>query len=167
MTKEELITKLGSYEWNDLEFKKAQRSVPKSAYETVSAFANTAGGWLIFGVKQEKGQFIVSGVEDVDTVQNDFLSCLRAGDKLNRAINVHADLFEIEGKRALVFFIPEQPRSEKPVYLYRDPRKSYIRRGAGDERCTSKELEGFLRDSATLPFDSKIIEGLDPESFFD
>ncbi len=41
MTKEELIARLGKYEWNDIEFKKAQRGVPNNAYETVSAF----DGW--------------------------------------------------------------------------------------------------------------------------
>ena len=167
MTKAELVERLKGYEWDDIEFKRARREVPVDAYKTVYAFANTAGGWLVFGVKQEKGQFTVSGVEDVDKVQNDFLSCLRAGDKLNRAIDVRGELFEIDAKSVLAFFIPELPRSEKPVYLKGDPRQSYIRRGGGDERCTPRELERFLRDSATLPFDSEIIEGLDPIKFLD
>ncbi|RPH82971.1 MAG: ATP-binding protein [Desulfobacteraceae bacterium] len=79
MTKVELIERLKGYEWTDVEFKRARKGVPEDAYNTVSAFANTSGGWLIFGVRQEKGQFVVSGVEEVDKVQNDFLSCLRAG----------------------------------------------------------------------------------------
>ena len=167
MTKAELIERLKGYEWNDIEFKRAQRGVPEDAYKTVSAFANTAGGWLIFGISQEKGQFAVSGVEEVDKVQNDFLSCLRAGDKLSRAIDVRGDLIEIDGKSMLAFYIPDLPRTEKPVYLKGDLRQSYIRRGGGDERCTPRELERFMRDSAALPFDSDIIGGLDPSDFFD
>ena len=84
MTKTELIERLKGYEWNDIEFKKAQRGVPDSAYETVSAFCNTEGGWLVFGVRDDAGGFEIVGVLDVDKVQNDFLSVLRSGQKLNR-----------------------------------------------------------------------------------
>jgi ATP-dependent DNA helicase RecG len=167
LTRDELIERLKGYEWDEVEFKKARRGVPEDSYSTVSAFSNTAGGWLIFGVKQEKGQFVVSGVEDVDKVQNDFFSCLRAGDKLSRPIDVSGEIHDIEGKKVIVFHIPELPRAEKPAYLKGDPRQSYIRRGGGDERCTAKELERFLRDAADQPFDTSIIEYLNPESFYD
>jgi len=82
MDKDELIARLRRYEWNDVEFKQAQRGIPDTAYETVSAFSNTAGGWLVFGVKDTRGSFAVVGVIEVDKVQNDFLSCLRTHDKL-------------------------------------------------------------------------------------
>ena len=84
MTKNELIAKLNKYEWNDVECKKAQKGVPDDAYKTVSAFSNTAGGYLVFGVKDTEGKLEIVGVIEVDKVQNDFLSCIRAGDKLNR-----------------------------------------------------------------------------------
>ena len=50
MIKEELIAKLNDIEWEDFEVKEARSEVPKSVWGTVSAFSNTAGGWLIFGV---------------------------------------------------------------------------------------------------------------------
>lgn len=37
----------------DVECKKAENNVPKSAYESHSAFANTRGGYIIFGVKED------------------------------------------------------------------------------------------------------------------
>ena len=76
MTQDELIELLNAYEWRDVEFKEARRDVPRSAYETVSAFANTEGGHLIFGVKKDGQNFEVVGVLDVDKVQNDFLTTL-------------------------------------------------------------------------------------------
>jgi len=79
MNRDELMERLKGYEWNDIEFKEAQREVPNSAYETVSAFANTAGGWLAFGVRQNDGSHEIIGVVEVDRVQNDFLSTLRSG----------------------------------------------------------------------------------------
>ena len=61
MERTELIERLEGYEWNDVEFKRAQRGVPGSAYETVSAFANTEGGWLVFGVRDRAVGFDVVG----------------------------------------------------------------------------------------------------------
>ena len=152
MTKAKLLELIEKYEWNDFECKKAQRGVPDDAYTTVSAFANTAGGWLVFGVKDINGNLEIVGVEEVDKVQNDFLSTLRSGEKLNRVITVSEETVEHEGKTLLVFFIPESPRSEKPVYLKGDIRQSYIRKGSGDEKCTQTEIERFLRDSAEIRY---------------
>ena len=61
MIKEELLVLLKLGEWNDIEFKQARNAVPKAAFETVSAFANTHGGWLVFGVAQDGEEFEVCG----------------------------------------------------------------------------------------------------------
>lgn len=166
MDREELIERLEGYEWNGVEFKAAQRGVPQTAYETVSAFANTAGGWLVFGVRDAAAGFEIVGVLEVDKVQNDFLSALRTGDKLNRVIESREDLIEEEGKVLLVFHIPEARRQDKPVYLKRDIWRSFIRRGAGDERCTPTEIERMLRDAADERHDSEPLD-LDPALCFD
>ena len=167
MTRDEIIGRLEKYEWSDTEFKEARNAAPKAAYETVSAFANTAGGWLVFGVRDQGGALEIVGVMQVDKVQNEFLSTLRSGQKINRAIGVAEDLVETDGKTLLVFHIPESPRSDKPVYLDGDIRRSYIRRGAGDERCTPEEIERFLRDASTDRYDGEPLAGLDAEEFFD
>ena len=165
MTREELAERLRKHEWSDIEFKQARRAVPRDAYKTVSAFANTAGGWLVFGVREAGGALDVVGVVEVDKVQNDFLSTLRAGDKFNRVIAVKEQAEDMDGKTLLAFHVPESPRGEKPIYLRGDIRESYIRRGAGDERCTMPEIERFLRDAAA-DYDSQVVE-LDAEGFFD
>jgi ATP-dependent DNA helicase RecG len=167
MRAEELIAKLGRYEWRDVEFKRAQRGVPDNAYTTVSAFANTSGGYLVFGIEETHGEFDIVGVIEVDRVQNDFLSVLRGRQKLNRLIEAQETWIEHEGKTLLVFYIPEAQRTEKPVYLNGDIRKSYIRRGGGDERCTLPEIERFLRESAANTYDTVLLNDLDAEDFFD
>ena len=166
MEKAELIERLKGYEWADVEFKKAQKGVPESAYETVSAFSNTEGGWLVFGVRDRGGGFEIVGVLEVDKVQNDFLSALRTGQKLNRVVAAKERLIEEDGKALLVFHIPEARRQDKPVYLGGDIRKSFIRRGAGDERCTPAEIERFLRDAADERYDAATVD-LDPGRCFD
>ena len=38
MTEKEILELLSKHEWKDVEFKEARTAVPKSAYESVSAF---------------------------------------------------------------------------------------------------------------------------------
>ena len=166
MENAELIERLKGHEWTDVEFKEARHAVPKSAYSTVSAFSNTEGGWLIFGIRDGVGGSEIVGVLKVDKVQNDFLSILRSGQKLNRVVAAKEELIEEDGKTLLVFHIPEARRQDKPVYLDGDIRKSFIRRGAGDEQCTSAEIERMLRDAADQRYDGQSVRQ-DLESAFD
>ena len=167
MTRSELIDRLKRFEWSDVEFKEALNAAPKVVYETVSAFANTAGEWLVFGVHDHGGALAIVGIMQVDKVQNDFLRVLRSGQKINRAIGVAEDVIETDGKTLRVFHIPESPRSDKPVHLDGDIRRSFIRRGAGDERCSTEEIERFLRDASADRYDSEPLVGLDAEEFVD
>lgn len=167
MNQDELLARLNGLEWNDFECKRAQRGVPEDAYKTVSAFANTAGGWLVFGVSEVNHHLEVTGVEEPDKVQNDFLAVLRGGQKLNRVLAVQAHRFEVDGKHVFAFYVPEMARADKPVYLKGDPRQSYVRRGAGDEQCTQSELERFLRDAAQDRYDGAVLAELAAESCFD
>ena len=54
----------------DIECKKAESNVPKSAYESYSAFANTKSGYIILGVLEDKTKkipeerFIIQGINN-------------------------------------------------------------------------------------------------------
>ncbi|MGD9555585.1 MAG: ATP-binding protein [Mangrovibacterium sp.] len=49
-------------EWEDFEVKAAKGGLPKNTRETVSAFSNTSGGWLLFGIAQTGSHFEVQGI---------------------------------------------------------------------------------------------------------
>ncbi len=167
MNQDELLARLNGFEWNDFECKRAQRGVPEDSYRTVSAFANTAGGWLVFGVSERDGQLEITGVDEPDKVQNDFLAVLRGGQKLNRVVSVDAHKFEIDGKHVFAFHVPEASRADKPIYIRGDLRQSFVRRGAGDERCTQSELERFLRDAAQDRYDGMVLPDIPVDRCFD
>ena len=167
MNHETLVERLNRPEWSDAEFKEARAAVPKSAYEAVSAFANTGGGTIVFGVRDRGGEIEVVGVDQVDKVQNEFLSTIRSGQKLSRQIEVEADAIEVGGRTLLAFFIPESARSRKPVYLDGNPRRTFVRRGGCNERCRRTELGRLLRDAAEDRYDSRIVDRLDADKFFD
>lgn len=73
MTKEELIDRINDIEWEDFEAKEAKSELPKNIWETVSAFANTSGGWIVLGIKQNGKKFEISGVDNAEKLEQDFL----------------------------------------------------------------------------------------------
>lgn len=166
VTQEELIELLGSYEWRDVEFKEARRDVPRSAYETVSAFANTEGGHLVFGVRESGTGLEILGVLEVDKVQGDFLSTLRQHDKISTLVPVREDLRRHEDADLLIFHVPEAQRAEKPVFLDGDIRRAFVRAGGSDVRISDAERDRFLLDAAIERYDSQPVD-LDPERTFD
>lgn len=165
MNREELLQALGGHEWSDVEFKACRRGISEDAYRTVSAFANSAGGHLIFGITGNDGAYRVAGVDAFDSVQNDFLSALRGG-KFNRRVRVNPLAVEIDGRTVLIFHIPEAPIHEKPVALGRDLHESYLRCGAGDEKVTENELRRLLTDAQGEQQDARVLD-LDPTTCFD
>jgi len=166
MERDEFIKHLHGYEWNDFEFKEARRAVPKSAYETVSAFANTKGGHLVFGVRQDGDEIDVIGVLAIDKVQGDFLSTLRQRDKISAVLDVREEPHREGDADLLVFFVPEADRSEKPVYLDGNINRSFVRKGGSDVRCSASERDRFLIDAAPERFDGRVVER-DPDTAFD
>ena len=166
MDKAELIERLRGYEWRDIEFKEARRAVPKNAYETVSAFANTEGGHLVFGVRQNGDEFEVVGVLAVDKVQGDFLTTLRQSNKISVVLDVQEELHRQGDAELLVFYVPEASRAEKPVYLDGNIDRSFVRRGGSDIRCSVNERDRFLVDAASERFDGRVVER-DLETAFD
>jgi len=156
MTKQELIQKLSTLEWEDFEVKTAKSELPKSVWETVSAFSNTSGGWLVLGVSQKGPNFEITGVGNAEKLEQDFLNTLR-GTKFNVFVETQQEKYEIAHKTVLAFYIPVH--KHKPVY-FNNQSNTFIRRGSADQRATQAETDSMLRDRA---FGTKTAE-LAPET---
>ena len=142
MTKDELINKLGDIEWEDFEVKKAKASIPKSAWDTVSGFSNSNGGWLIFGVEQQGKYFEITGVQNAEKIEQDFLTTIRGG-KFNAMIETVQELYHFDDKKVLAFYIKGSPK--KPIY-FGNPINTFIRRGSADMRATKEEVDSMYRN---------------------
>lgn len=149
---------LKSSEWNDVEFKEARTDVPKPAFEAVSAFANTRGGYLAFGVTQNGENYEITGVDKPDKVQSDFLTVLQADMRINHDVVINEQKLRIQGKTVLIFHIKENPRTRKPAYLDGDIRRTFLRRGGINFRAKPQNIERLLRDAATDRWDGQTFD---------
>ena len=156
MTKEELIQKLSEIEWDDFECKRAQDKLPEDVWSTVSAFSNTSGGWIIFGVKQQDKQFEINGVNNGEKTESDFLNTLRNGQKFNMRLTARGKKYNFDGKLVLAFFVPSS--IVKPIYVG-NPINTYIRTGSGDRRATETEVMAMMRDQAFGSKSEQVVEG--------
>lgn len=112
------------------------------------------------------GTFEVVGVVEVDKVQSAFLNTLRSGQKLSKIVDVNEKLIDCDGAAALVFYVPEVHRRDKPVFLNGDLRKSFVRRGSSDQHCTPDQIKAFLRDADIVSYDCHIVSDLNLETCF-
>ena len=161
MTRDQLIAKLADIEWEDFEVKEAKSDIPKNAWETVSAFSNTAGGWLVFGVKKAGKAFFIVGVDNPEKIEQDFTNTLRTTDKFNTLIIPKCLKYDFEGNTVLAFYIPVS--AQKPVY-FNSIKNTFVRTASGDNRATQAEIDAMFRDQAFGTQSSKTIQGKDETS---
>lgn len=152
-------------EWADVELKAARNQYPKEALSSVSAFANTGGGYLIFGVDERQDDPLV-GVIEVDQVQNAFIGLLKDTKKFSSIIRFNAELIELDGNYFLVFHIEEALRHEKPIYLNGELKQTFLRKGGRDDKASDEDMRRMIRDASTRTRNEEVLD-LDPESCFD
>ena len=170
MDKNTLLQRLSDIEWSDFEVKKASSELPKDVWETVSAFSNTSGGWLVLGVSQngtcaERGRsktFEVTGVANPEKIEQDLTTTLRSRNKFNVLINPECKKYTIDGKTVLAFYIPSSEL--KPVY-FNTLQNTFIRTGSGDHRATDYEINVLLREQSFGIMSEKPVEGTSINSF--
>lgn len=155
MIKAELIARISDIEWEDFEVKEAKSEIPKSCWETVSAFANTNGGWLILGIRQIGTGFEISGVKNPEKLEQDFLNTIRS-QKFNAQIATRQALYKFDDKKVLALYI--EPSAFKPIY-FNVQANTFIRRGSADQRATKQEIDSLYRDQAFGTKTSEIASG--------
>ena len=162
MDKNKLLQRLSDIEWSDFEVKKAASELPKDVWETVSAFSNTSGGWLVLGVSQNEKIFEVTGVTNPEKIEQDLVTTLRSRNKFNVLINPECRKYDMDGKTVLAFYIPSA--EQKPVY-FNTLQNTFIRTASGDHRATDYEINVLLREQSFGIMSEKPVEGTSVNSF--
>ena len=150
----------------DIECKKAEKNVAKSAYESYSGFANTKGGYIILGIDEDKTKklpeerFIIQGIENPNKQIEDFWNTINSS-KVNVNILKDEDVFIVkEGNISLiVIHVPRADYKFRPVYVGENPYKgTYKRNHEGDYHATEHEVHAMIRDQNPDGNDSLILE---------
>jgi len=159
----ELLTRLNEVdESHEIEAKRSESEVGKSALDTVSAFSNEpglGGGYLLFGVveDEEHARFIPTGVTDPKKIEQEFATLCSAS--FNRSIRPRVWTEVVEGVSLVAAFVPEASASEKPVFVKARGMQSgtYRRIGSTDQRCTEDDLRVLFQSSSVAPYEDTIV----------
>lgn len=162
------IEDLESYrEGNRLEVKRAlgrdgKGELPRSVWETLSAFANTAGGTIVLGASERKdGSLEVHGIPMAERVLDDFWNAALSKDKVSARFMKDGDasVESIDGKDVVVIRVPWANRYIRPVFINDDLFGGTFRRThTGDHLCEREEILSMLRDSDTDSQDAAVAE---------
>lgn len=166
MNVDQILETLNLGEDQDVEFKAAEGGLPRSLWETVSAFANTDGGFVVLGVSEHDGRFVVSGVRKVEALLKAFWDTHNNVQKLSVPVCSDADVQvqTIDGHKLICIHVPRMPRQQRPVFINGNPLVgTYKRNFEGDYRCPEAEVRQMLRDAGDEPLDGLILEGFDLE----
>ncbi len=149
-----------------VEAKSAQFALPKSIWETYSAFANTNGGQIILGISEDKEtkELHVTGIDDPEKVKIEFWNTINNPQKVSTNILTENDFSEIKLENGKVIFIIHVPKARLelcPIYINDDILKgSFKRNHEGDYHLTKEEVSKILRDASPSSYDLKVFESL-------
>lgn len=158
-----LDTLLNQTECDDIEFKSAAGGFPSSFWETYSAFANTDGGTIVFGVKETNGKFLLNGLseEQIEKYKKDFWNNVNNRSTISCNLMNENNVLDAEykGYKFLIFFIPRAGKEQRPVFKATDPYNgTYKRNYEGDYKCSRREINRMYADADEKhPADSRIL----------
>lgn len=154
---------------NRIEAKKALGGLPKSIWETYSAFANTMGGIILLGVEELKDRSLHAvNLPDPERLVREFW------DKINNPTITNLNILtpkniqirNVDGNNIIVITVPRATRQERPIYINKIALNgSYRRNGEGDYKCTREEVLGMQRDAMIMTPDMKLLPHMDLDAF--
>ena len=132
-----------------IELKAASSELPKSFWESYSAFCNTKGGWIILGVEEHNPTNIIRGVKNPNKITTDLWNLLSNPNKVNYNTikNTDVRIINVNDAQIIVVRIEEAPIAKKPVYINNQVQMTWIRTDDGDRSATKEILSSLFRDA--------------------
>ncbi|RLJ00841.1 MAG: hypothetical protein DRP06_01035 [Candidatus Aenigmatarchaeota archaeon] len=146
MNKSEFVGLLNDLEWEDFEVREINKASLKNSLESVSAFSNTAGGWIVFGAKKTPGNYEVIGIPEPQGLKHEFSSLLKDAE-LNQKVNIKCIKYRLNRKILLAFYIP--PSENKPVY-FKSQENTFVRTSGGNRIATHEEIDTMLINTSLV-----------------
>lgn len=145
------------------EVKEAKYELPKGMLDTVSAFSNGQGGFIILGLSEKNGFTPVDGFNARSMADALAVAC----GELSPVVRPQIEVVPFEGALVLCARVEELHPREKPCYktssgMYAG---SFIRVGDGDRRLTTYEVERMLDEHHQPVYDDEAVEGATVEDF--
>jgi len=139
-----------------VEVKQAAGGLPRSAIESVCAFANARGGLLLLGLTD--GDFRPVDI-DAPKLAADLASA--CADRLVPSIRPEIDIAGIEGHPVVVARVEELGHERRPCHVRARglERGTYLRTHDGDRRLNSYEVHVMVAGRGQPDDDSAVVEG--------
>ena len=159
------LNELDNYrEGNRLEVKKAVGGLPKSLWETYSAFANTNGGLILLGVEELADKSLsVNELTNPEKLVSDFWNTINNREKISVSIllDKHVRIENIAGKKIVFIEVPRADRSFRPIFINQNPYTgTYRRNGDGDYRCSQQMVKAMIRDNGEKTQDTIVLDSM-------
>ncbi len=144
-------------EGQTVEIKTAHEGCPRHLYDTLSSFSNQdTGGVLVFGINEKK-EFAIDGVYDVQALQ---VKVTEQCNQMEPPVRAVFTVAEIEGKFVCSAEIPGIDVTERPCFYKGRGRSggAYVRVGDADLQMTDREVYYFEAFRKHVHDDERVVE---------
>ncbi|MDD4913202.1 MAG: putative DNA binding domain-containing protein [Sideroxydans sp.] len=147
--------------------------LPKDFWATYSALANSYGGDVLLGVKENAGRFQIHGIVNHGRVIEELWNNLNNSQKVSANLlnEQHVQVIDLDGQSVIRIHVPRAARKSRPVYIGGNPiTGTYKRQNSGDYQCDEESVRRMLAEQVEDSRDNEILQGyglndIDVESF--
>ncbi len=152
----------------DIECKESDSKLSKSIWETYSSFANTNGGYIFLGIKEDKKKklpeerFQIQGIQNYDVQVKAFWDTVNS-DKVNKNILKDEDVQIVTipstALAVVSIHVPRADYNNRPVFINGNPYTGTFKRNhEGDYHASEDEINAMLRDQKSEGNDGIVLE---------
>jgi len=157
----------------DVECKESDSSLSKSIWDTYSSFANTNGGYIFLGIREDKKKklpeerFQIQGIKNYDVQVKAFWDTIN-GNKVNKNILTDEDvqivMIPSTELAVISIHVPRADYNNRPVFINGNPYTGTFKRNhEGDYHASEDEVNAMLRDQKSEGNDGIVLEHYDME----